>query len=124
MDNSITRAEIIAYTESNIKTATALEKIAGIMAESSESLTKINTRLYNGLSKEIIEAIVKQCMSCTQDTLEGEKDIKETLKEIKENTTATRSDSSNLKLFVGVISIVIVVVTSIVNIIIKGLIGK
>jgi len=61
VDDNITKAELNAFTESNNKAATSLEKISGTLQQFTENQEKIMERLYNGLGKEILDSI---CITC------------------------------------------------------------
>jgi hypothetical protein len=123
MDEKITKAELAAYTESNNKLTAALEKISGTLHEFSDLASKINTKLYE-MPKEIVDIVTERCQNCSDDSAKDNLDIREKLKEIKTDTATTRIDSNNLKLFVGLISVAIIIVTSVVNIVARGIDSK
>lgn len=137
----LSREEALTLIEVMSKNAVNLEKISSSLEMVVSTMKEVNTCLHNGMAKEIIEAIGKKCDECadseekdTKEKLEKLKDIianQEIIKksvasveEIKINTAATKQDIHDTKLFISLVAIAIVVVTSFVNIVIRNASNK
>ena len=62
-EDNITKTELEAFTIATTKSTAILEKISGTLTQFSIQNEKILARLYNGISKEIVEGIIKEMES-------------------------------------------------------------
>ena len=113
MSGIITKEELDAFTKANVAVALELSKIADTSKDTSETLEKIATRLYNGMPKEIAAEITKEfttnCVPCQV-----------LMKSVKDDTSVNRTNIDKVKLFVGGTALAIVIVTSIVTIVLRA----
>ena len=62
-EDNITKTELEAFTIATTKSTAILEKISGTLTQFSIQNEKVVARLYNGISKEIVEGIIKEMES-------------------------------------------------------------
>lgn len=118
--SDISKEEVFTLVEVMSKTAGSLEKISMSLETTSETLKEVNSRLHNGITKEIIEQVVKQCEGCSSVASKDRDTIKGMLKEVKDDTSSNRININNMKLFVGAIALLIIIVTSVVTLVLRA----
>jgi len=104
--SELSKEEVFTLVEVMGKTAVSLEKITTSLETASETMKEINTRLHNGITKEIVEQVSKQCVDC-----------RKLMEAVKDDTGCNKVNIANIKAFVGVIAIAIIIVTSVVTVI-------
>jgi hypothetical protein len=83
----ITRAEIQAMIDVQSKSVEQLTIIAKSLQDISAKEEKIQTRLFNGLGKEITEAICKSMKECEDVRSRSIEEMREIAKGVKSDTT-------------------------------------
>lgn len=86
-DRNITKAEMQAMIEVQAKSAEHLAIIAKSLQDISRQEEKIQTRLYDGLSKEITESLCREIAKCEVNRLKDLDDMRKIAQKISEDTT-------------------------------------
>lgn len=112
--SEITKEELQQFTDTYKQFNVLFEKILVTQTTLVEQQEKIVNRIYNGMAKDIVDGVKLDLDVCT--TSIG-KNIKDTL----ENTNNMKDDIKFSKWFIGVTSLLVVVVTVITTVILRGI---
>lgn len=125
MANEVTKEELKAMIEVQSKNVEQLTVIANHLSTIVERENKIYERLYNGLSKEISGAIIVMIEKLKEEVEETKKGqttqcaaatttLKTTFAEELSNSSIAK-DIGHVKWFIGIVGVVIIVATVILN---------
>lgn len=126
--SDITKEELAAQNELYSKNNVLFEKLLATQDKIIEQQEKIANRLYNGMAKEISDAVIQKCTSCSEKVTSKLNDISNNLDSTdKEGTVASRllsisKDSKTNKgyaekaaWFIGITGFVVIVVEVVVK---------
>lgn len=134
MGEQISKEELKTLLDTYKEVNTLFESISKTQEVVAEKQDRIMARLYNGMSKEIINELKEELGGCTEEILEKVNKIENSLiNKEDEGSVASRLDSINSNAsvgkgyaekaawFVGVVAILIVVVTTLSTVILRGI---
>ena len=132
--SDISKEELSAFSETYSKINVLFEKILLTQEQLIERQEKITTRLYNGLAKDIADVVSAKIIVCNDKTVEKLHDIKVSMDStdlegsIASRMLATSKEVSVCKgymdkavWFIGIIGLAIIIVTSTITIIGRGI---
>lgn len=110
----ITKEELQQFTDAYKQFNVLFEKILVTQTTLVEQQEKIVNRVYNGMAKDIVDGIKQDITVCTNSIGQN---ISETLK----NTNSMKDDIKFSKWFISITSLLVVVVTVLATVILRGL---
>ena len=102
--SDISREELMAMVAVQEKTAQHLERIAGALSTTASEIKDIETRLNNGVVKEISDAFRNQCEGCRSSNAS-------LLTGIKTDVSVVKGDTSFLKIILGSATLIALIST-------------
>ena len=85
MNNPLTREEIQAIIDIQVKATLQMEQVVIELKRISQMQEKIMTRLYNGMSKEICSDISNEIKESSETLIEDQKRKETMIEEIRDN---------------------------------------